>query len=47
MKLRDLFRGPIRDASLSQGGIDRQVIHLSTPPKIGSSIPRLAIMSAT
>jgi len=57
MKLRNLLLSAARDTALADRGVDREVrvadagtvdrAHLSTPPKIGSSIPRLAIMSAT
>ncbi len=47
MKLWNPLRSPIRNAPLYQGWIDWQLAHRSTPPRIGSSIPSEAIMSAT
>jgi hypothetical protein len=46
MKLGNPFRSTLGNAALGHRTIDRQLAHLSTPPRIGSSIPRLAIMSA-
>ncbi len=56
VQLRDRLRVALERPALGQGDVDRQVrvdraaavdgAHRSTPPRIGSSIPRLQIMSA-
>jgi len=46
VQLRYGLRGAVGDASLADRAIYREVAHRSTPPRIGSSMPRLQIRSA-